>query len=172
MSWQYLKSYIFVQTMNSEKTGIPPRLVTWSPTSRARSMQPKFYSFARRASYWAPLLNSLEKPRILRDIERLQGTARDRDLLNGLTLIPAWITNHMPISVWDEITYPVPNFSWNLGMDKNFMPHFAGCLHDYLSMLGLRLIHGDKTCKRALGYQSDTWTANTRMIWKLYTCIW
>ena len=51
------------------------------------------------------------------------------------------------------------------------MPHFAGCVHDYLSMLGFRLIHGDKTCTRALGYQSDTWTANTRMVWKIYTCI-
>ena len=66
----------------------------------------------------------------------------------------------MPSSVWDEITYPFPNFSWNLGMDWNFMPHFAGYVHDYLSMLGLRLIHADKTCKRALGYQS--WQMNSK----------
>ena len=25
-------------------------------------------------------------------------------------LIPAWIGNHMPIEVWDEITYPFLNF--------------------------------------------------------------
>ena len=25
---------------------------------------------------------------------------------DGLTLIPAWISNHMPSKVWDEITYP------------------------------------------------------------------
>ena len=27
-----------------------------------------------------------------------------------LTLIPAWTNNHMP-KVWDEITYPFPNFN-------------------------------------------------------------
>ena len=30
---------------------------------------------------------------------------------HGLTLIPAWISNHMPGKVWDEITYPVLNFN-------------------------------------------------------------
>ena len=28
-----------------------------------------------------------------------------------VTLIPAWISNHMPSKVWDEITYPFLNFS-------------------------------------------------------------
>ena len=32
-------------------------------------------------------------------------------LLSWLTLIPAWISNHMPNKVWDEITYPFPNFN-------------------------------------------------------------
>ena len=27
------------------------------------------------------------------------------------TLIPAWISNHMPSEVWDEITYPLWNFN-------------------------------------------------------------
>ena len=31
--------------------------------------------------------------------------------LHGLTLIPAWISNHMPSKVWDEITYPFLNFN-------------------------------------------------------------
>ena len=31
--------------------------------------------------------------------------------LHGLTLIPAWIINHMPGKVWDEITYPFINFN-------------------------------------------------------------
>ena len=31
--------------------------------------------------------------------------------LHGLTLIPAWISNHMPVKVWDEITYPFLNFN-------------------------------------------------------------
>ena len=29
----------------------------------------------------------------------------------GLTLIPAWISNHMPSKVWDEATYTFPNFN-------------------------------------------------------------
>ena len=28
-----------------------------------------------------------------------------------LTIIPAWISNHMPSKVWDEIIYPFPNFN-------------------------------------------------------------
>ena len=31
--------------------------------------------------------------------------------LHGLTLIPAWISNHIHYKVWDEITYPFLNFN-------------------------------------------------------------
>ena len=27
------------------------------------------------------------------------------------TLIPAWISNYIHCNVWDEITYPFPNFN-------------------------------------------------------------
>ena len=30
---------------------------------------------------------------------------------HGLSLIPAWISNHVPNKVWDEITYPFPNIN-------------------------------------------------------------
>ena len=30
---------------------------------------------------------------------------------HGLTLISAWISNHMPGEMWDEITYPSLNFN-------------------------------------------------------------
>ena len=30
---------------------------------------------------------------------------------HGITLIPAWISNHMPSRVWHEITYPFLNFN-------------------------------------------------------------
>ena len=30
---------------------------------------------------------------------------------HGLTLNPAWISNHTPCKVWDEITYPFLNFN-------------------------------------------------------------
>ena len=31
--------------------------------------------------------------------------------LHGLTLIPAWMSNHTSSKVWDEITYPFLNFN-------------------------------------------------------------
>ena len=30
---------------------------------------------------------------------------------HGLTLIPAWISNHIHYKMWDEITYPFLNFN-------------------------------------------------------------
>ena len=30
---------------------------------------------------------------------------------HGLTLIPAWISNHIHFELWDEITYPFLNFN-------------------------------------------------------------
>ena len=35
-----------------------------------------------------------------------------------LTLILTWISNHRPINVYDEITYPFPNFHGHFGMDR------------------------------------------------------
>ena len=41
---------------------------------------------------------------------------------HGWTVILAWISNHMPSKVWDEITYPFPKLQrcnrWSFGMDK------------------------------------------------------
>ena len=69
---------------------------------------------------------------------------------HDLTLIPACISNHTPSKVWDRITYPFLNFNgctvevyeWI----SNFIPHF-GC--NYLSMLGLKLIHVSKRGPRS-----------------------
>ena len=36
----------------------------------------------------------------------------------GLTLISAWISNHMSSKVWGEVTYPIQNFKWRLWMDQ------------------------------------------------------
>ena len=47
--------------------------------------------------------------------------------LHGLTLIPTWISSHIPSKVWDEITYPFLNFNgctvevWE--WINNFTPH-------------------------------------------------
>ena len=48
---------------------------------------------------------------------------------HGLTLIPAWINDHMPGNGWYGITYPFPNFNgctielWE--WISNFIPHFV-----------------------------------------------
>ena len=33
--------------------------------------------------------------------------------LHGLTFIPSWMSNHMPSKLWNEITYPFPNFPFH-----------------------------------------------------------
>ena len=81
---------------------------------------------------------------------------------HGLTLIPAWINNHIHYKVWDEITYPFLNFDGanylsipklrSLGMDKYFHPTlYNGC--DYLPVLGLKLNHVGKRGPRGPFYQ-------------------
>ena len=72
-------------------------------------------------------------------------------------VIPAWISNHMTNKVWDEITYPFPNFNGAtidvLGMNKLFHPTiYNGC--DYISTLGLKLIYVSKGA--------------TNMWWRMY----
>ena len=55
----------------------------------------------------------------------------------------AWVSYHMPSKMWDEITYPFPNFNgatteaWE--WISNFISLYNRC--DYLSMEGIRLIH-------------------------------
>ena len=52
-----------------------------------------------------------------------------------LILIPAWISNYIHYKVWDEITYPFPNFNsaavevWE--WTSSFIPHFTGCMITY-----------------------------------------
>ena len=44
-----------------------------------------------------------------------------------LTLIPAWISNHMPSKRWDESTYPLPNFNCTIEVWEwisNSISHF------------------------------------------------
>ena len=62
---------------------------------------------------------------------------------HGLTLIPAWISHHMPSKMWDEITYPLTNFNgatvevWSGWVIYPTL--YNG--YNYLSMLGSKLIH-------------------------------
>ena len=48
----------------------------------------------------------LSEPMLTRFIDAYMQLGGDE-----LTLIPAWINNHMPNKVWDEITYPFLNFN-------------------------------------------------------------
>ena len=50
---------------------------------------------------------------------------------HGWTLIPVWISNHLPSKVWDNITHPLPNFN-SCTMDvwewiSNFITLCKGC---------------------------------------------
>ena len=66
---------------------------------------------------------------------------------HGLTLIPAWISNHMPIKVWDEVTYPFPICPqlhvevWEWVSD--FIPYFIKDVIAY-TCWDLKLIHVSK----------------------------
>ena len=58
-------------------------------------------------------------------------TISDTFYQNGLTLIPAWICNHIHFKEWDEIIYPFLNFSgatievWEQILN-NFIQHLTG----------------------------------------------
>ena len=64
--------------------------------------------------------------------------------------------NYVNYKMWNEITYPFPNFNggtvevWEWISD--IIPHFTGAC-DYLSMLGLKLIHISEWCPMWSNYQ-------------------
>ena len=47
----------------------------------------------------------------------------------GLTLIPLWLSNHMPGKVWDEITYSFPNFIEVWEWISNIISLYNGRIH-------------------------------------------
>ena len=70
---------------------------------------------------------------------------------HALPLIPALISNYIRYKVWDEISYPITNFNGRTvevgEWISKFVPHFTWeC--DYLSTLGLKLIHVSKNGPR------------------------
>ena len=74
-------------------------------------------------------------------INDCQDNTRGTFYWHGLTLIPAWISCHMPSKVWDEIS--IPKHSISLGMDKWLHPTlYNGC--NFLKMgyvLRVKLLH-------------------------------
>ena len=86
---------------------------------------------------------------------------------HGLTLIPAWISNHMPGSMWDEIAYTFPNVKgviqdhWDSEMISNFTPHYIQWM---LLLIHVRIekIHVNKALSFCFGrgfYRSlATWS--------------
>ena len=57
-------------------------------------------------------------------------------------LIPGWISNHTPSKVWDVITYSFPKFNCFVEVLEWIITFYCGC--NYLSMLGLRVMHVSK----------------------------
>ena len=88
----------------------------------------------------------------------------------GLTLIAAWISNHTPSKVWDEIDYRFPNFNGaNVQVWKwisNFNPR---CNSSY--MLGLKLNHVSKICPRLLTFSGLQRNSDTNHWHNLISCI-
>ena len=87
------------------------------------------------------------------------GTETNGRFKHGLTLIPAWIRNHTPSKVWDEITYPFLNFNGTTvevyEWISNFVLHIRmGAIT--LSMLGLKLNHVSKRGPRYAGRTRST----------------
>ena len=70
------------------------------------------------------------------------------------------MSNYIHLKVWDEITYPFPNFN-------------GAC--DYLSMLGWKLIHAKK-CTLGPGhrpiYIEDTFESHEEMINFIQSTVW
>ena len=65
---------------------------------------------------------------------------RTRFYQYGLTLIPAWISNHMLSKVWDKTT----NLFWNFSGATDWIRSAFHNGYDYLSMLRLKSIHVSK----------------------------
>ena len=89
---------------------------------------------------------------------------------HGLIWIRAWISNHIPSKVWDEITYPFLNFRWSLGMDKWFHTTlYNGC--NYLSMLGLKLMLMKGDPGLTVPHPPWTWLAKQMANTQTATCL-
>ena len=113
------------------KTAVTPVLTHWSYCSLTLC-----YSYARIF-----IVSSKPSNVLWVNLHTFQYSS-DLFYRHGLTLIPAWISNHMRTKVWDEITYPFSNFNVMQSHDD----YCIGC--NYLSMLGLMLIHVSKRVPR------------------------
>ena len=71
---------------------------------------------------------------------------------------PAWMNNHMLSKVWDEITYPFPNFNGCTVVVWEWIRNFTfynGC--NWLSMLWIKFIHVSKRgsmCSRVMAWSA------------------
>ena len=65
----------------------------------------------RYLSYWTVPRFSERFPCVNLCVSNGWQISRGAFYWHGLTLIPAWISNHIYYKVWDEITYPFVNFN-------------------------------------------------------------
>ena len=63
---------------------------------------------------------------------------------HGWTLIPPRINNHMPRTVWDQITCQFPKFNGCKFENRWIISSHTHIIYNYLSMLGSKLIHDNQ----------------------------
>ena len=100
----------------------------------------QFYVYDLRFKAWGLTtflteFQTLPACAIFKEVKNSTLTPLTNIIEHGLTLIPAWVSNHIHYHVWDEITYPPPNFNsctvevWE--WISNFIPHSPGCIITY-----------------------------------------
>ena len=103
--------------------------------------------FTTISKYWKPRETALWCICIRHDIFTLSpGPLFTNRNWFKIPAFPAWKRNHIPNKLWEEITYPSSNFNGWSAEDLEWISKFI-LLYDrcnYLSMLGLKLIHVDK----------------------------
>ena len=95
---------------------------------------------------------------------------------HGLTLIPAWLSNHMLSKICDEVTYSFPNFNscivdvWEC--ISNFTPHFMMDVITYPCCQWILLIK-DLWCRALMFSLLTVWTTYLKsLFWDIITLMW
>ena len=95
---------------------------------------------------------------------------------HGLTLIPAWLSNHMLSKICDEVTYSFPNFNsctvevWE--WISNFTPHFMMDVITYPCCQWI-LLTKDLWCRALMFSLLTVWTTYLKsLFWDIITLMW
>ena len=132
---------------------------------------------ASGTSYWILIYHYPSPINIMKDITSTWETFYS----HGLTLIPAWKSNHTPSNVWGEISYPFPNFNgatvevWD--WMSNFIPQLTAHIIAYWSVLRLKVTHVNKkgtwwpiTKTYPVTHQTVCWGLSHYRSWLTWHC--